>query len=153
MGILCRGFLFLALLMPRWKKCEIFPPALPSACSESQPHLIFESDLHLFLISKFLVNFRTFVNRGHKKVIPETKLEEDLGGLSGNSSQLSFSKEFCPLNKHVLVGGAVGREWSCNFRSVSLVKSTLLKLWLVEFWWQFILDLSWIPITLLNYIQ
>lgn len=41
---------------------------------------------------------------------PGTKLEEDLGGLSGNSLQLSFRKELCPFNKHILVGGAVGKE-------------------------------------------
>lgn len=30
---------------------------------------------------------------------PETKLDKDLGGLSGNDLQLSFSKDFGPLNK------------------------------------------------------
>lgn len=34
---------------------------------------------------------------------PGSKLEEDVEGLSGSSLQMSFSEEFCPLNKHVAV--------------------------------------------------
>lgn len=40
---------------------------------------------------------------------PGNKLEENLEELTGSTLQLSFSKEFCPLNKHVAVAGALGR--------------------------------------------